>query len=119
MYQDVKAMEEQGILSKFGAWVLGIIGAIITFIAGLLTKLRIDVSTLQKDIAVNTKVSEQLKEELIRIELVIKENERKRILANIAINKKMDKVLLVVQDQKEMFNTVIIRVNKLIDELNA
>ena len=87
-------------------WVLTVGTGIISLIMIWLARLQWKFNNTDKGLAVNERGDEARDVEIHAIKLNY----------NLLLNK-MDTILLVVREQKEMHNTLLIRINKLLDEI--
>ncbi len=101
-------MEEAKVSQTVFDWVLKGTGIAITFLFGWLAKLQWSFIKSDKHLAINTQADKARDKEIHEIKLSY----------NVIVSK-MDQVLLVVQEQKEMHNVLIIRIEEQKEMHNA
>ena len=108
MYQDDEVMEEVKLVTQnLFDWVIKGTGIAIAFLFGWIAKLQWNFIKSDKHLAINTQADKARDKEIHEIKLSY----------NVIVSK-VDQILLVVQEQKEMHNILIIRIDKLLNELS-
>ena len=83
---------------KLFNWAWGVMGAIASFFTTVMVYYSRKINRIDKELAVNSKGDEAVRDDIHDIKKGL-----------IVTNKKIDTILLVVQEQKEMYNSILSR----------